>query len=170
MPDALVGPTANLPGYARRAGDAGTCLRDGRTLGEVVGIEWGLEIAQIEVRIPGKYRTEMKPGGETRNGTFHIQDLDDSWALQVWDFVQARKSGDRSAAAFPEFSIVTKIDDIGAPAKTRWQLDGCQLFQLIGGYSTDDELLSRDIPFSYRDERPLDAYVYTDGGVQIRNA
>jgi hypothetical protein len=96
-----------------------------------------------------------------------VQDVDDHWALRVYRFIVARRSGDRSAAFFPEFSIVTQIDDIGAPKKTRWQLDGCQLFTYSGGFDQATDLLTRQIPFTFRSERPLDAFEYTDAGVAI---
>jgi hypothetical protein len=112
---AYPGPTANLPGYTRRSGRSGTVWENGRMRGEVVQVDWNVNIAQIPVVITGSWRTEQKPGGEERVGTFMVQDVDDHWALRVYRFIVARRSGDRSAAFFPEFSIVTQIDDIGAP-------------------------------------------------------
>lgn len=162
------GPTANLPGYARRSGRSGTVWRDGRMRGEVVQVDWNVNVAQIPVVITGQWRTEQKPGGEERVGTFMIQDVDDYWALQVYDFVIARRNGDRGAAAFPEFSVVSQVDDIGAPKATRWQLDGCQLFTYSGGWDQATDLLTRQIPFTFREEIPLDAFAYTDSGIQVR--
>lgn len=162
-----VGPTANLPGYARRSGRSGKVFRDGRMLGEVVSVEWGMEVEQIAITIPGSWRTENKPGGETRTVTFRVQDVHDAWALELWQFIDARRRGDRSSAFFPEFSIVTVLDDIGAPRASRWQLDGCQLFRLDGGHNQDDDQIIRDIPATYRAERPLDTYSYTDAGIQV---
>lgn len=161
------GPTANLPGYVRRSGRAGTTWEDGRQLGEVVSIEWTTEVEQVTVIIAGSYRDERKPGAETRTGTFRFQDIHDKWALRVWRFLDARRRGDRNAAFFPEFDIITKIDDIGAPRVTRWSVEGCQLFQYEGGHSQEDDLLQRDIPFAFRDDRPLEAFEYTDGGVVV---
>lgn len=163
---AYPGPTANLPGYARRSGRSGTVWRDGRMRGEVQQVDWNVNVAQIPVIIAGSWRNEQKPGPEDRAGTFMIQDVDDYWALQVYNFIVARRNGDRSAAFFPEFSIVTVLDDIGAPQATRWQLDGCQLFMYSGGFDQAADLLTRQIPFSFREERPLDAFIYGDGGVQ----
>lgn len=159
------GPTANLPGYARRSGRAGTVWRDARMLGEVTGVEWNVNIAQIPVVVTGTWRTEQKPGAEERAGTFNLQDVDDTWSLQVWRFVRARRDGDRSAAFFPEFSVVTQIDDIGAPDVSRWQLDGCQLFSYHGGFDQGNDLETRQIPFTFRDERPLHAFEYGDSGI-----
>lgn len=161
------GPTANLRGSQRRSGRAGTVWIDGRMHGEVVAVEWGVEAEQIAVAIPGRWQDEAKPGAEARRGTFRYQDVDDRWRLFVYRFFQARKEGDRASAEFPEFNIITKIDDIGAPAVTRWLLEGCQLFQYDGGSSQDDDLLVRDVPFTFRDDRPLDAFVYGENGVII---
>jgi hypothetical protein len=135
--------------------------------GEVVQVDWNVNITQIPVVISGAWRTDQKPGGEERVGTFMVQDVDDHWALRVYRFVVARSNGDRSAAFFPEFSIITKIDDIGAPRATRWQLDGCQLFTYSGGFDQSTDLLTRQIPFSFRSERPLDAYEYVNNGVAV---
>lgn len=165
MPSQNIGPTANLPGYTRRSGKSGSVWENGRMLGEVIQVEWNVAIAQIPVVITGAWRTDHKPGGEERAGTFRVQDVHDHWALRVYRFLVARRSGDRASAAFPEFSIVTKLDDIGAPAETRWQLDGCQLFQFAGGFNQEDDLITRDIPFTFRSERPLTAFEYGDAGL-----
>lgn len=164
---AFPGPTANLKGTARRSGRSGTVWVDGRMRGEVVAVEWGVSAEQISVTIPGRWSNENKPGGETRNGTFRYQDLDDHYRLLIYRFFKARREGDRSAAAFPEFNLITKLDDIGAPQATRWLLEGCQLFQYDGGHSQDDDLLIRDVPFSFRDDRPLDAFEYGDNGIIV---
>lgn len=161
------GPTANLKGYNRRSGRAGTVWdAAGNMLGEVVAIEWDVEIEEVAVSIPGTWQDEGKPGAEGRRGTFRFQDVDDRWARRVWTFLQARKRGDRVAAAFPVFDIITQIDDVGAPAVTRWALRDCQLFGYGKGFSTDEDLLIRDTPFRFRDDEPLDSYEYTAGGVQ----
>lgn len=164
---AYPGPTANLKARHRRSGRSGTVWIDGRMRGEVVGVEWGREAEQIAVSIPGTWQDEMKPGAESARGTFRYHDVDDRWRLFVWRFFQARKSGDRSAAEFPEFDIVTKIADIGAPRDSIWALIGCQFFQFDGGHSQDDDLLVRDVPFTYRDEKPLDAFEYGDNGLVV---
>jgi hypothetical protein len=163
------GPTANLPGSARRSGRAGTVWVDGRMRGEVVSVEWGVEAEQVAVTIPGRWQDEAKPGAEARRGTFRYQDIDDKWRMFVYRFFKARKEGDRSTAFFPEFNLITLIDDIGAPTVTRWLLEGCQLYQYDGGHSQEDDLLIRDVPFTFRNDRPLDAFIYEEGGVTVIN-
>lgn len=165
-----IGPTANLPGAARRSGQSGSLWVDGRLQAEVTSVEWTTTVQQIPVRIVGAYREETKPGQETRAGTFRIQDVHDHWGLRVWRFLEARRRGDRSAAFFPEFSIITKLADIGAPDISQWQLDGVQLFQLDGGFNITNDLEERDVPFTYRDERPLHAFEYTDTGLVVTEA
>lgn len=163
---AYPGPTANLKGTARRIGKSGTVWIDGRMRGEIVNIEWGLEIEQIPIAIPGTFQDEMKPGGETRRATFRYSDVDDTWRLFVWNFIQARRNNDRAlAAAFPEFNIITVLDDIGAPMASRWVLEGCQLYNLDGGFGQEEGELIRDVPMWYRSERPIDAFSYQDSGV-----
>lgn len=164
---AYPGPTANLKARHRRSGRSGTVWVDGRMRGEVVGVEWGREAEQIAVSIPGTWQDESKPGAETSRGTFRYHDIDDKWRLFVWRFFDARRRGDRSAAVFPEFDIVTKIDDIGAARPSIWVLIGCQFFQYDGGHSQDDDLLVRDVPFTYREDKPLDAFEYGDNGIIV---
>jgi hypothetical protein len=164
------GPTANLPGTARRSGRAGTVWIDGNMHGEVVSVEWGVEAEQIAVSIPGTWQDESKPGAEARRGTFRYHDLDDRWRLFVWRFFQARKRGDRASATFPKFDIITKLDDIGAPMATRWVLRDCQFFQYDGGHGQDDDLLVRDVPFTFRDDEPLEAFEYGSNGIIVTKA
>lgn len=164
---ATTGPTANLPGRARRSGRSGTVWEDARHLGEVIAVEWNVNVQQIPVVIAGTWRNEQKPGVEERAGTFRVQDVHDRWALRVWTFIRARRDGDRRASAFPTFNVVTKLDDIGAPDITRWQLDDCTLFEYSGGHAQEDDLLIREIPYSFRDDRPLHAFAYGDSGIEI---
>lgn len=165
------GPTGNLKGYQRRSGRAMTVWIDGQMRGEVVSCEWGRSAEQIAVQIPGKWQDEMKPGGETAAGTFRYQDVDDKWRMFVWNFFKARRNGDRSAVVFPEFNLTQKIDDIGAPQESAWALIGCTFFQMDGGAGQDDQLLVRDVPFSYREEVPLDAFEYgTDGIIRYQES
>lgn len=160
------GPTANLKASARRIGRSGTVWIGGRMRGEIVNIEWGREAEQITVPIAGNYRDEQVPGAETGTGTFRYQDVDDYFRLYVWRWFEARRRGDRSVAAeFPEFDVITKIAHMGSPADTRWLLTGCQLFRYDGGFGVGDDLLERDVPFTFREDRPLDAFEYGDNGI-----
>lgn len=164
---AFSGPTANLPGRARRRGRSGQAYTpSGVFLGEVTGVDWTTEIAQIDVEIAGSWRNEQIPGAETRTGTFRHQDVDDRFKLLVWTYVDARRRGDRSALP-PEFDLIVAIDDTHSPAATRWILKGCQLYQYSGGYSMDDDLITREIPFSYRDDAPLDSFIYGGQGTDF---
>lgn len=164
---AFPGPTANLKPSQRRSGRAGTVWINGRMHGEIVAVEWGREAEQVAVAQPGKWQDGAKPGGEAARGTFRYQDVDDSWRLFVYRFFKARREGDRAAAEFPTFDIITKIDDIGAPMASRWLLEQCQLFQYDGGSSQDDDILIRDVPFTFENDRPLDAFEYGDNGIVV---
>jgi hypothetical protein len=152
----------------RRSGRSGTVWSQGKMLGEVTSIEWTVEVEQIAVPIPGTWQDGLKPGAEARRGTMRVDDVDDKWRRYVWGFLDARKRGDRNTAAeFPSFDILTQIDDIGAPAKTRWSLRECQLFSYSGGSSQQDQYLQRDIPFSFESDEPIDSFVYAEGGTVV---
>lgn len=164
-----VGPTANLPGTARRLGRGGTAHRNGRMLGEVIAVEWDVEAERIDVLIAGGWRNEQVAGAETRNATLRMQDIDDRWRLESWRFFRARRNGDYSVQP-PEFDLVTKLAHSGAPSETRWQLLGCQTFSYSGGYSNEDDVLTRELPLSFRDDAPLHAFEYGDSGIIITEA
>jgi hypothetical protein len=165
---AYPGPKGNLKAKQRRAGRSGTVWIDGRMMGDIVSIQWELTIEQIPVPMPGTWQDGTKPGAEARRGTFRFQDVDDEWRRMVWGFCQARRKGDRAGAAeFPSFDVISQIDDVGAPAKTRWSLLECQLYSYSGGFSQEDQLLVRDVPFTYEDDFPLDSFVYSDTGVTV---
>lgn len=162
------GPTGNLKARNRRSGRAGTVWSEGKMLGEVTSIEWSVEVEQIAIPIPGSWQDGLKPGAEARRGTMRIDDVDDKWRRYVWEFLEARKRGDRATAAeFPSFNIITQIDDIGAPAKTRWALRDCQLFSYSGGFSQQDQYLQRDVAFSFESDAPIDSFVYGEGGTAV---
>jgi hypothetical protein len=163
---AYPGPKGNLKPRQRRAGRAGKVWINGRFMGDILSVQWDVEIEQIPVAMPGTWQDGTKPGAEARRGTFRFQDVDDEWRRLVWGFCQARKQGNRELAAeFPEFDVITEIDDVGAPAKTRWSLLSCQLFSYSGGFSQEDQLLVRDVPFTFEDDLPLDSFVYSDAGI-----
>lgn len=163
------GPTATLPATARRRGRSGTAWRDAQMLGEVTAVTWDVEMAQIDVLIAGSWSNAQVAGAESRTGTFSHQDVDDRFKLEVWRYVQARRNGDR-AAAIPRFDLVTKIDEVGSPKVTRWLLSSCQLFSYSGGYSNDDDLITREVPFNFEDDRPLDAFEYVAAGIVVTQA
>jgi hypothetical protein len=166
----FVGPTANLPGTRRRIGRSGTVWIEGKMRGEITSIEWEVQVERVKVQRPGTYQDEDKPGAETRDCTIRFQDIDDYFRRLVWGFLEARRRGDRAAAAqFPELNILTVIDDIGAPAPSRWALRGVQLFSYSGGFSQDDDILTRDVPASFREDGPVDTFEYTDAGVVLHS-
>lgn len=161
-----VGPTSNLAPTARRRGRSGTCWRDGNMLGEVTQVNWDVTLQQIDVVVAGSWRNGQTAGLETRTGTMQHQDVDDRLKLEVWEYIQARRNGDRTAQP-PIFDLITVIDDIGAPQATRWMLQGCQIYHYSGGYSNEEDLITRQIPFSFIDDRPLDAFVYGPSGIVV---
>jgi hypothetical protein len=161
-----VGPTSSLPPAARRRGRSGTAWREGNMLGEVTQVNFDVTLQQIDVPLAGSWRNGQTAGLETRTGTLQHQDIDDRFKLEVWNYIQARRNGDRSAHP-PIFDLVVVIDDVGAPQATRWMLQECQLYTYSGGYSNEDDLITRQIPFSFVDDRPLDAFEYGGSGIVV---
>jgi hypothetical protein len=162
------GPTGNLKPRQRRSGRGGTAWLNGGMRGEITAVEWDVEVEQVGVPMPGRWSDGSKPGGEARRATIRFQDVDDYWRRRVWKFLQARKRGDRVAAAqVPTFDLITQIDDVGAPAKTRWALRGCELYGYSGGFATEEALLNRDLAMTFEDDEPLDSFEYVTGGVAI---
>jgi len=158
------GPLANLPGTARRQGRGGTVYRDGLMLGNVIAVDWDVEAEAEDVLIPGRWQTEQIAGGESRRFTLRYQDVDDGFRLQVWRFFEARRQGDFTSQP-PTFDLQTNL--VGGPVETRWALIGCQIFGYSGGYSNEDGVLVREVTGSFRSDKPLQAFTYTDGGVSV---
>ena len=56
------GPKGNLKAKQRRAGRSGTTWINGRMMGDIVSIQWDVEIEQIPVPMPGTWQDGTKPG------------------------------------------------------------------------------------------------------------
>lgn len=162
---ALVGPKANLPGTARRQGRGGTTYdTGGNHLGDIIAVDWSVTADAVDVLIPGSWRTEQIAGGEARQFTLRYQDVDDFWRLRMWNFFEARRQGNFTAQP-PYFNLMTKL--IGGADETRWQLIDCQIFSYDGGYSNEDDILTRELTGTFRSDKPLHAFEYAAGGLVI---
>jgi hypothetical protein len=136
----------------------------GNLLAEVVEVVTAVELGRIAVPLVGTMREGHKQGRETREGTMRVQKIDTKWEMKVWKQLslsvdQRRAARDGSGPRFnPEFTIIVKIDDPEALGVERWQLDGCRIWRLPIGFNIGDELLEREYPLTWENERPLTAF------------
>jgi hypothetical protein len=56
------------------------------------------------------------------------------------------------------FQLVLQYDDPDALGKEQWQLNGCLLWRLPFGFSITDDLVDREIPFTWETEQPIYAF------------
>jgi hypothetical protein len=141
----------------------------GNLLSEVVEVVTAVELGRIAVPLVGTMREGHKQGRETREGTMRVQKIDAKWELKVWKQLSQsvemrREARDGLRPRFdPEFTIVVKLDDPEALGVERWQLDGCRIWRLPLGFNIGDELLEREYPITWENERPLTAFRQKQG-------
>lgn len=136
----------------------------GDLISEMVEVVTAVEIGRIAVPLVGSMREGHKQGRETREGTMRVQKIDTKWELQVFKTLsqsveERRAARDGNGTRFnPEFTIVVKIDDPEALGVERWQLDGCRIWRLPLGFNIGDELMEREYPITWENERPITAF------------
>jgi hypothetical protein len=155
-------------GLYRIGGMYGAAYRDGRLLAEVVEVQAAIEVNRIDVPLVGQTKGGYKPGRETREGTIIIQHIDDTWELEIYNFLSqglaARRAARGTAAgALRPFSLMLEFDDPDALGYEAWQLDGCLIWRLPLGFSITDDIVNREFPLTWESERPLSAFSRNGG-------
>jgi hypothetical protein len=136
----------------------------GDLISEMVELVTAVEIGRIAVPLVGSMREGHKQGRETREGTMRVQKIDARWELQIFKTLsqsveERRAARDGRGTRFnPEFTLVVKIDDPEALGVERWQLDGCRIWRLPLGFNIGDELLEREYPVTWENERPITVF------------
>lgn len=160
-------PLVNNEGLFRISGMWGEA-RDiaGNLLAEVTECSATAEVQRIDVPIVGTQSQQHKPGRVTREGTFRVQKIDTKWELLVYKFVSADLAARRAMRGTSEsilrpFSLFVGYDDPEALGVERWQLDGCLLWRLPLGFNIGDDIRDLEFPFTYEEERPIEAFTRT---------
>lgn len=164
-------------GRAYLAGAPGTTSPDlnlsaGDYLGTVTAVTWTVSSEQISVPIPGQWRTHMIAGAETRSGTMRYQDVDDRWRMVLYNFFSARDQDiPKQPPRFDLLTVLTggPLDASGASVNSEWVLEGCRIYGYDGGFSSTDDVIERELTFTFENERPQNAFQYTTGVNAVGN-
>jgi hypothetical protein len=168
MPTPLAASSVS-DGLYRFSGMYGSVWRDGVQLSEAVEFTGAVEVGRIEVPLVGQTKTGYKPGRETREGTLRIQKIDTKWEMELYSFLatnlrQRRANRDRGTGSLRPFSLMLEYDDPDALGIEKWQLDGCLIWRLPLGFSIGDDLVEREFPVTWENERPIYAFRADDSG------
>lgn len=155
-------------GLWRIGGMHGSAYRDGHLLAEVVEVTATVEINRIEVPLVGTTKQGYKPGRESREGTINIQHVDLSWEREIRQFLTQTLEERRAARGTPlaglrPFQLQIVLDDPDALGREIWQLEGCLLWRLPLGFSITDDIINRELPFTWENERLLEGFIRTGG-------
>ena len=60
----------------------------------------------------------------------------------------------------PTFDLKVEMDDPDAYGYEAWQLENCQIWRMPLGFSITDDILEREFPLTWENERPLNAFTY----------
>jgi len=161
-------PSTVNEGLYRIAGMHGSAYRDGRQLSDAVAVEVAVEIQRMDVPIVGKQNLAYKPGRESREGTMTIQKIDTFWELELHSYMslsldERRARRDAGLPSLRPFQLQLSWDDPEALGRETWQLDGVLLWRLPLGFSITDEIVNREYPISWEQERPLESYLARGG-------
>lgn len=121
---------------------------------EATGIEWTVEIEQVEVNQVGARWARQVPGKITGTGTMNVTKVYSTWEKYVIDYAgktvkELRDLRDAGQKIMPEFILTVTIDDPNATGKKEIvDLKGVRFFQATGGFQIGD-LINRDVPFNF---------------------
>ena len=142
----------------------GSVWKDGLQRTDIVEVTATLERGRIDVPIVGRDSMGRKPGRSTRDATLRLQKIDTEWEMMVYEqlapsLTERRRRRDAGERQIQMFSIMLEWDDPDALGIEKWQLDGCQVWQMqLGGSFTEDSIVEREYPLSWEAERPIYAY------------
>lgn len=121
---------------------------------ECTGIEYTVEIEQVEVNQVGARWARQVPGKINGTGTMNVTKVYSTWEKYVIDYagksVKAlRDLRDQGQKIMPEFILSVTLDDPNATGKKEQiDLKGVRFFQMTGGFQIGD-LINRDVPFVF---------------------
>ena len=160
MPETNVGPKSGL---YRLSGMFGYVVMDGHVRAEITNVTATVTIAKIEMPLVGATRMGIKPGRETRDGTFNVQKIDTYWEKYVFQYLSQSLATRRAArgtrnASMRSFTIQLWLDDPDALGFEVWQLDGCSIFDLALGFDITADTIDKSFSFGWETEKPLESY------------
>ncbi len=127
----------------------------GQVVAECTGIEYTVEVEQVEVNQVGARWTRQIPGRITGTGTLNLLKVYSVWEDIVLDYASRsvtdlRADRDAGRKAFKSFELVVSLNDPNAldSKEERTTLKDVRFFQMTGGFQVAD-LINRDMPFSF---------------------
>lgn len=126
---------------------------------EAVGIEFNVEIDQVDVPIVGGEWISFVEGQVRGSGTLRTVKAYSSFESMFLDYVaksatELRAMRDAGQNPRPHHTITVTLDDPLAYGVEQIQLDGVKFWSMQGGFSLTD-LVNRDWGFTFRGIRPL---------------
>lgn len=150
----------------RFGGMYGEAYRDQELLSEAVEVTGAVEVNRIEVPLVGQTKQGYKPGRESREGTMRIQKIDSKWELELYRFLSTSLAQRRAnrGQSLRTFDLSLRIDDPEAYDYEEWQLENCQIWRMPLGFSITDDIIDRELPLTWENERPLHAFTVDAAG------
>jgi len=162
-------PDSSSEGLYRFSGMYGYVMMDGHVRAEITNVTATITIAKIEVPLVGATRMGIKPGRETREGTFNVQKVDSHWEKFVYSYLSQSLKDRRAARGtvagmMRQFDIQVYLDDPDALGVEAWQFSGCMIWDLPLGFNITDDIIDKSFTFGWETEKPLDTFEITHTG------
>ena len=155
-------------GLYRISGMYGYVIMDGFVRAEITNVTGTITIAKIEIPIVGTTRMGVKPGRETREGTFSVQKIDSHWEKYIHGYMSQSLAARRAlrgtvAGTMRSFSMQVWLDDPDALGAEVWQLNSCMIWDLPLGFNITDDVIDKSYSFGWETEKPLQSYEIVQG-------
>ena len=149
-----------VPVEKRFDGMYGEVYRDGLWMADVIEVSGTTSIDRRDLPIAGTVNTQYKRGRVTREGTMRIQQLDDRWHKEFFDFTskslaERRAARDAGNPLTTPFDLHLVVDDPEAFGRSSVMLYGVVMWGMPLGFSIND-LLEREIPITWVREEIID--------------
>ena len=148
-----------IPEVKRIHGRWGEVRLNGIAIAEAVGVEFTVEVDQVDVPIVGGNWITFVEGQTRGTGTLRVAKAYSSLESMFMDFVaktadELRALRDAGSEPRPHHTINVTLDDPLSYGVESLQLDGVKFWSMQGGYSLTD-LVNRDWSFTFRGITPL---------------
>jgi hypothetical protein len=136
---------------------------DGFTRAEITNVTATITIAKVEIPLVGSTRMGIKPGRETRDGTFTVQKVDSHWEKFVYGYLsqslaERRANRGSQAGMMRSFAMQVFLDDPDALGYEVWQLNGCLIWDLALGFDITTDVIDKSFTFGWESEKPLESF------------
>ncbi len=134
----------------------------GNVVSDVVEVTATIELNRIEVPLVGQTKQGYKAGRESREGSLNFQKIDSRWEYSLFSFLSRRQAWLKNptglAPKSPQFSLKIAYRDPDTAGQEEWTLTGCQIWRASLGFNITDDIVNREVPFTWESETPTTAY------------